>query len=211
MANTYLKIKYKSTEELVPTKATFNKISNIYTENGITIGSKEIIGFNPSPTFYGNVVGTCDNALMLDDLMANEVYSIRNKPTKADVGLDKVTNQYMYGYADTASTGLGYLQINNYRMVTQRFILNNRTNTMTITSIGNGLYVGEVDVNWVFNWSFIEVPFIQLTPIGISYRMINVKPGYYDKDKISKVQVYTVTNDTSLINDTVSCLLCGKV
>lgn len=207
MSDTYLKIKYKNAEELVPTKTTFNKFSNIYTENGIVINNNEVMSFNLSPTSYGNVVGTCDNALMLDNLTPNEIYSIDNKPTKVDVGLDQVNNQYNYGHV--VGNGTNYLQLGNCRLITQRFLLTGEN--AVATAIGNGIYVCETTVNWPYYWSFKEIPIIIAAPIGISYRIIQVKVGNYSNTAITKVQFYSNTNDMSTINTYIACTIIGEV
>lgn len=156
--------------------------------------------------FYGILQGTADNALLFDDMTSDDVYHINNKPTKADVGLGNVQNQYNYGHCDTYNnhTTMGYLQLGNARIAAQSFTFNGPVEGV----LRGGVYVNEATVNWRFNWDFAATPLVVLTPVTLAESIISVKPARWDNLSIQRIQFYsTVQIDTASF--TVHCLALG--
>ena len=158
--------------------------------------------------FYGNLEGTADNSLLFDDMTSDDVYHINNKPTKADVGLGNVQNQYNYGAINSYGnhTTMGYLQLGNARIAAQSFTFNGAVESVP----RGGVYVNEVTVDWRFNWDFTKVPLVVLTPVTLAESIISVKPARWDNLSIQRLQFYsTVQLDTASF--TVHCLAFGEI
>ena len=121
-------------------------------------GSEVLRSVAAGNTFYGNLIGTADNSLLFDDMTSDDVYHVNNKPTKADVGLGQVQNQYNYGQVELSGNqlGAGYLTLGNCRILCQRWA------TVDVSSfIGtnrDGVYIGEVSVNLAFEHLFKLFP-----------------------------------------------------
>lgn len=159
--------------------------------------------------FYGNLEGTADNSLLFDDMTSDDVYHINNKPTKADVGLGNVQNQYNYGYSESSDTSTlgGYLQLGTTRLLASIFTFNGAVED-TVSS--GGVWINEVGVNWRFNWNFATAPLVVLTPVTLAQHIISVKPARWDNLSIQRLQFYTtVQRDTASF--TVHCLAFGTV
>lgn len=161
--------------------------------------STEINGYNNSQliytgslgnTFYGNLQGTADNALLFDDMTSDDVYHVNNKPTKADVGLDKVQNQYNYGHVEVNSgqLGAGYLTLNNCRVICQRYSIN-----VTASQFGaaGSIYLAQIDTNLLYYWEFKTVPNVVMGTYIQVGGLIDVRPTRWDKSKITQLQVFS--------------------
>lgn len=159
--------------------------------------------------FYGNLEGTADNSLLFDDMTSDDVYHVNNKPTKADVGLDKVQNQYNYGHSETSgiSTIGGYLQLGTTRLLASGFTFNGAVENSVLQG---QVWVNEVTVDWRFNWSFATAPLVVLIPVTLAQSIISVKPARWGNLSIQRLQFYsTVQLDTASF--TVHCLAFGEV
>src|SRR5699024_188054 len=99
--------------------------------------------------FYGNLEGTADNSLLFDDMTSDDVYHINNKPTKSDVGLGNVQNQYNYGYSESSDTSTlcGYLQLGTAGLLASVFKFNGAVADRVLQG---QVWVNEVTVNWRF-------------------------------------------------------------
>lgn len=140
--------------------------------------------------FYGDLEGTADNALLFDDMTSDDVYHINNKPTKADVGLDKVQNQYNYGHVEVNSgqLGAGYLTLNNCRIICQRYSIN--VTPSQFGAAGN-IYMAQINTNLMYYWAFKTVPNVVMGTYIHVDGLIDVRPTKWDKSKITQLQVFS--------------------
>lgn len=173
------------------------------------IENKILREISSGAVFYGTLEGTADNALLFDDMTSDDVYHVNNKPTKADVGLGNVQNQYNYGHSESlgASTVGGYLQLGTTRLLASIFTF---TGAVEDRVLQGEVWVNEVPVDWRFNWSFAKAPLVVLTPVTFAQSIISVKPARWDNLSIQRLQFYsTVQLDTASF--TVHCLSLGEV
>ena len=121
-------------------------------------GSEILRSVAAGNTFYGNLIGTADNSLLFDDMTSDDVYHTNNKPTKADVGLGNVQNQYNYGHVELSGNqlGAGYLTLGNCRILCQRWAT---VDVSSFSGYSSGdIYVGHVAVDLAFYYNFKSVP-----------------------------------------------------
>lgn len=195
---------------------------SIYKSNGINYGGSSgdifMYGYQGNQIlqsiaagnrFYGNLEGTADNSLLFDDMTSDDVYHINNKPTKADVGLGSVQNQYNYGHSESSGSGTtgGYLQLGTTRLLAGFSTFNGAVEDRVLQG---QVWVNEVTVNWVFNWNFATTPLVVLTPVTFAQSIISVKPVRWDNLGVYRLQFYsTVQLDTASF--TVHWLIFGTV
>lgn len=195
---------------------------SIYKSNGINYGGSSgdifMYGYQGNQIlqsiaagnrFYGNLEGTADNSLLFDDMTSDDVYHVNNKPTKADVGLGNVQNQYNYGHSEISGMGTsgGYLQLGTARLLAGGFTFSGAVEDRVLQG---QVWVNEVPVNFVFNWSFAAAPLVILTPVTLAQSIISVKPARWDNVSIQRLQFYsTIELDTASF--TVHCLAFGEV
>lgn len=88
-------------------------------------------------------------------MTSDDVYHVDNKPTKADVGLGNVQNQYNYGHSESSGTSTvgGYLQLGSTRLLAGNFTFNGAVENRVLQG---QVWVNEVTVNWRFSWILLH-------------------------------------------------------